>query len=194
MARLTALSCGLLLGLVVPLAAGQTKDEKSTDFAVLYSKPVRVNGVDFEVVARSIWLRPAEVYGVAGTNIGLRLSNKSDKDVTFDLADTLRIGLKSADNKELVSGAVPKRFVAKPIKVAAGKSETVRLPAHLFHTRVRLVCLGLDTGVGYEWLTQDIPPGKYRLCLYYENNQKGDDIWHGKVQTESLEIQVMAGK
>src|SRR4051812_20784551 len=98
MSRVFAAWCvGLLFGLVVPLAPGQGKDEKSKDGARRYSKPVRVNGVDFEVVAETAWRRPAEVYGVAGASIGLRISNRSDKDVTFDLGDTLRVGLKAAD-------------------------------------------------------------------------------------------------
>jgi hypothetical protein len=195
MCRVVAALCGaLLLAPVVPLLSGQAPDEQSKDPARLYSKPVRVNGVDFEVVAEKVWRRPAEIYGVAGTGIGLRLSNRCDTDLTFDFGDALRVGLKSAAGTELVAGAVPKQFLTKPIKVAAGKNETVTLPTHLVHTRIGEVCVGLGPDLGWEWLTRDMRPGKYRLCLYYENNQKDAGVWHGKVQTETLEIQVIAAK
>ena len=184
----------LVIGLVVPLASGQGQEEKSQERFTLRSKPVRVNDVDFEVMATNVWSRPPEVYGVAGTNIGLRISNRSDRDLTFDLGDALRIGLKSDKDKELVSGPVLKQFFPKPIKVAAGKTETLKLPAHLFHTRVREICLGLDRGAGYYWLTRDVAPGKYRLSLSYESKEKNNDAWQGKMQTESIEIEVVQGK
>jgi hypothetical protein len=195
MVRVFAAGCvGLLFGFVVPLAAGPATGEKAKNPSRQYSKPVRAGGVDFEVVAETVWRRPAEVYGVGGSNIGLRISNRSDKDFTFDLGDTLRVSLKAADGPELVSGPVPKRFLPQPFKVEAGKSETVTLPTHLFHTRIREVCLGLDSGAGWNWLTRDVLPGKYRLCLSYENKQKGNDAWLGKMQTETLEIEVKAAK
>src|SRR5262245_60135477 len=161
----TAWCVGLLFGLVVTLAVGQAEGEKPKGSSRQYSKPVRAGDVDFEVVAETVWRRPAEVYGVGGGNIGLRISNRSDKDFTFDLGDTLRVSLKPADGAELVSGPVPRRFFPKPLKVAAGKSETVTLPTHLFHTRIRQVFLGLESGSGWDWLTRDVLPGKYRLSF-----------------------------
>jgi hypothetical protein len=190
----TSWCVGLLFGLGATLAAGQAEGEKPKGPSRQYSKPVRAGGVDFEVVAETVWRRPAEVYGVGEANVGLRISNRSDKDFTFDLGDNLRVSLKPADGPELVSGPVPKRFLPKPLKVAAGKSETVTLPTHLFHTRIRHVCLGLDSGSGWNWLTRDVLPGKYRLGLSFENKQKGNDAWRGKMQTEALEIEVKAAK
>lgn len=194
MVRVSAAWCAGLLFVIVPLAAGQAKGENAKDPSGEYSKPVRVGGVDFEVVAETVWRRPAEVYGVGGASIGLRISNRSDKDLTFDLGDTLQISLKLADGPELISGPVPRRFLPKPLKVAAGKSKTVTLPTHLLHTRIREVCLGLESDVGWNWLTLDILPGKYQLCLSYQNKQKGNDAWLGKMQTQTLEIEVKAAK
>jgi hypothetical protein len=195
MSRVCAALCGgLLLGLVVPLAPGQALHEKSKDPATLSSRPVRVNGVDFQVVADPVWRRPAKIYGIAGASIGLRISNRSDRELTFDLAGALRVGLKAADGAELVSGSIHRRFLPKPIRIAAGKSETITLPTHLFHTRIREVCLGLESDAGWNWLTHDIQPGKYRLCLYYENKQRGSDAWLGQVQTDMLEIAVTAAR
>jgi len=110
-------------------------------------------------------------------------------------SDTLRVSLKSADGKELVTENVPRRFLpAKPVKLAVGKRETVELPSHLFHTRIGAVCLGLDSGIGWNWLTFDVPPGKYRLSLVYECKQKDTAGWHGKVQTEAVKVEVKSAK
>ena len=194
MARIFTAGCVVLLfAPVVPPATGQTTDEKGNPTRQ-YSKPTRVEGVDFEVVAEAIWERSAEVYGVGAANVGLRISNRSDTDFTFDLGDNLRVSLKTADGTELVSGPVPKRFLPKPLKVAAGESETVTLPTHLFHTRIGAVCLGLDSGAGWNWLTHDVLPGKYRLGLFFENRQSGNEAWLGKMQTETLEIEVQAAR
>jgi len=185
---------GLLAGLVVSLAAGQENGEKAKNCAVEYSKPICVKEVEFEVVAETVWRRPAEVYEKEGANIGLRITNRSDKDFTFDLGGMLHISLKSVDGNEWASGRVAKRFLPKPLKVAADKSEIVTLPTHLYHTRIREVCLGLNSDIGWNWLTPDIQPGKYRLCLCFENKQEGNDAWLGKMQTETLEIEVKAAK
>lgn len=181
-----------LSGFWVLRASGQEKDGKTAESSWKHSKPVHVGGVEFEVVAEVDWKRPTKVYGVAQAKIGLRITNRSDKDLTFDLGDALLVSLKSGDASDLVSGPVPRRFLPKPLKVGAGKSETVTLPTHLFHTRIGHVCLGLESDVGWNWLTGDVLPGKYRLCLSYENKQKGDDAWVGKMQTHTLEIEVKA--
>jgi hypothetical protein len=195
MLRVFAVGClGLLAGVVVSLAAGQERGEHAKSSSVEYSKPVRVREVEFEVVAETVWRRPAEVYGEEGARIGLRITNRSDKDFTFDLGGILHVSLKTADGPELVLGPVPTRFLPKPLKVAAGKSETVTLPTHLCHTRIREVNLGLKSDIGWNWLTRDIQPGKYCLCLCYENKQQGNDAWLGKMQTETLEVEVKAAK
>lgn len=186
---------GLLMPHGVPFAGGQGKGEKAMDPPKqFYSKPVRVGDADFEVVANAFWGRPADIYGVYEANIGLRISNRSDKDLTFDLGDTLRVSLKLAEGSELVTGPIPKRFLPKPLKVAAAKSETVTLPTQLFHTRIGEVCLGLKSDMGWNWLTRDILPGKYLLCLTFEQTNQGNDAWRGKVQTEALEIEIKAAK
>src|SRR5262245_58622098 len=96
----------------------------------------------------------------------------------------LYVGLKSADGTELVQAGVPKSFLAdKPVRVAAGKSETVTLPTHLCHTRSSSVCLGFKGAAGWNWLTDDLPLGKYRLSLSYETQQKDSGCWQGTVQT-----------
>lgn len=195
MVRVFAAGCvGLLLGLVITPATGHAEDKKPQAPAPQYSKPVSAAGVEFEVAAQAVWQRPPEVYGESNANVSLRISNRSDKDFTFDLGDKLLVSLKSADGSELVSDAVPRRYLPKPLRVAAGKSETVMLPTYLSHTRSGAVCLGLDSGAGWNWLTYDLPKGKYRLSLSFENKQQGNEAWLGKMQTETLEIEVKGAK
>lgn len=193
MSRRIAVWCGGLLSpVVILLASGQATGEEAKAPPRLFSKPVRVSGVDFEVTAEATWERPAEVYGVHEANIGLRISNRSGEDLMFGEGSTLRVSLKRADGAELVAGPIPSRFLARQLKVAAGKSETVTLPTHLFHTRIGDVCLGLKSDVGWNWLTPDVQPGEYRLCLSLESTHQGNNAWLGKVQTEMLDIEVQA--
>lgn len=196
MAQLLAVWCvAWMATLACPPAATPT-GEKAKDLPRPFSKSVRVGGVDFEVAAEPTWTRPAEVYGVFDPAIVLRVSNRTDKDLEFDMGGTLRVSLKAADGPELVKGPVPDRHYTKPVKVAAGKSETIALPIRLGHTRTRHVCLGVESRnvAGTNWLTGDVRPGKYCLYLSLENTRKGDDTWIGKMQTETLEIEVKASK
>jgi len=171
-----------------------------------HSKPVSAGGADFELVADRVWHRPREIYDEAGANIGLRITNRGDKDLMFNVGDTLQVSLKAADAKEadakqLVQTTILKTFLAdnkkfladKPVRVAAGKSETVMLPTRLVHTRVSKIYLGLNAGAGWYWLTDDdLQPGRYRLSLHYENQQKDNGCWLGKVDTDAVEIEVKA--
>ena len=200
--NLAALVLACWLGLASAWVFAQSKSASTTqpapkqgDDAKQYSKSVSAGGADFEVVAGRVWHRPGEIYGEAVANIGLRITNRGDKELTFNLADTIKVGLKSADGKDLVHAGVAKEFLSdKPLRVAAGKCETVTLPTHLCHTRISAVCLGLNRGAGWSWLTHDLQPGKYRLSLHYENQQKDNGYWLGKVQTETVEIEVKAAK
>lgn len=204
--KLTNLGVALVLacwyGSVSACDFAQTKSAATTlaapkqdDDSNQYSNSVSAGGADFEIVAGRAWHRPGKIYDEVEASIGLRITNRGDKELIFNLGDTLKVGLKSADGKELVQVGVPKNFLpARPVRVAAGKSENVTLPTHLFHTRISAVCLGLKGGAGWCWLTNDLQPGKYRLSLHYENQQKDNGCWLGKVQTETVEIEVKAAK
>lgn len=183
-------SLGLLFSLVVPAAVKEARGQEVESPSTAYSRPVRVHGVDFEVVSEVVWQRPAEVYGQATATIGLRVSNHTDKDLTFDLGDTLRLSLKPVDGDEMIVHPVPEHFQPQPFKVAAGESQTVTLPTHLVHTRIRSVCLGLKGPGGTRYLTHDVPPGRYLLCLSCEADAQCDDAWQGRVETETLNIEV----
>jgi hypothetical protein len=70
-------------------ASAQTKAESTTP-AGSCSKAVRVNGVDFEVVAAKDWRLPAEVYGNESALISLRITNRGDKDLSRKKGDADR--------------------------------------------------------------------------------------------------------
>jgi hypothetical protein len=91
---------------------------------------------------------------------------------------------------ELVLSAVPQKFLPQTLKIGAGKSETIVLATDLVHTRIGKVCLGLRSNSGWNWLTNDLLAGKYHLRLSYENKQQANNAWLGKMQTESLEIEI----
>lgn len=192
--RFVILCVGILSTFTVPSVEGHPRDEKAEDTPRLYSTPVRVGGVDFLVVARSTWERPGEIYGVFEPKIHLRISNRTDKDLTFELGDALRVSLKTADGPEMVSHPIPKRHFPNPFKVAAGETKTITLPIEFVHTRIHHVSLGAksDHEAGTNWLSNDILPGLYRLCLSLENSCNGDDAWVGKMRTATLDIDVRA--
>lgn len=195
MIRVFAIGClGLLSTFTVPFVAGHPSDEKAKDSPRLSSIPVRVGGVDFEVAALPTWERPAQVYGTFEPKIEFRISNQTDMDLTFAPGDALRVSLKTTDGPEMVSRPVPERHFPRPVKVASGENKTITLPVKFIHTRIGHVRLGAtgDLAPGTNWLSSDIPPGNYRLCLSPENSRKGDDAWVGTIRTETLHIEVRA--
>lgn len=158
------------------------------------SKPVIMGGVEFEVVAQSVWQRPGEVYREETTNIGFCIRNRTDKDLSFPLRDRLRLYLEPVHGSERIVALIPERFFHEPIRVAAGQCEMVALPVHLVHTRIGDVCLGLKSPGGWNWLTSDLGVGKYRLQIAYESHDDADRFWRGKLDTEPLEIEVAAAE
>jgi hypothetical protein len=179
-----------MFGLAIVRAEHPPTNDHAPQPTKRFSKPVRASGVDFEVAAEPLWHRPGKIYGVGHAPIELRITNRSDQDLTFDLGDHLLVSLRGANDTELVLCAVPQKFLPQTLKVAAGKSETVALATELVHTRIGQVCLGLQSDSGWNWLTDDLLAGKYRLRLAYENKQQANAAWLGKMQTESLEIEI----
>lgn len=185
-----------VFAVVMPFEAGGTIVANTKGPTKPYSNPVRAEGVDFEVAAETVWNRPAEVYGKFNPGIALRISNRTDKDLMFDLGGSLRISLRRACSYELVGNQIGEQYFPEPVKVAAGKSETISLPVQLVHTRIHEVCVGVKSDLvsSTNWLTRDIPPGKYRLCLSLENTSNGEDAWMGMMRTETLDIEVGSAK
>lgn len=179
-----------MFGLAIVRAEQPPTNDRAPQPTKQFSKPVHASGVDFEVATEPFWQRPAKIYGVGHAQIELRISNRSDQDLTFELGDHLHVSLRGTNDTELVLCAVPKKFLPQTLKVAAGKSETVALATELVHTRIGQVCLALRSDSGWNWLTDDLLAGKYSLKLAYENKQQANAAWLGKMQTESLEVEI----
>lgn len=169
---------------------GSANEDEQSDQMQQSTKPVASGGLDFEVVAIPTWVRPLEIYEQKETRIGLRISNPSKCDMTMVFDGEMRLSLKSEAGQELVTKAIPRRFLPVPLVIKAGKEELVELPSSLFHTRIGDVCVGLQDEVGWNWITHDIMPGKFRLSIELNRNGKGNGDWHGQLKTGVLDIVV----
>jgi RNA polymerase sigma factor (sigma-70 family) len=187
------------------------------------SKPAAVNGVEFrayvqgqvQAPAAGGWLNAidlahlnasdvAEKIQVANFNgipeskaidLGLRVTNATDKALTFKLTDAVWPVLKTADGKELrmsrgreVTGPCP------PIAVDAGASADVSRDCDLQRpegeTDLRLS--GPDA-TGFLWCFDGLKPGKYALSFRYQNDDPGTDqaFWVGKATTEEVTFEIL---
>lgn len=190
---LTVLFMGWIALLQVPPAASAT-EERAMGVPRPFSKPVRVGEVDFEVAAERTWTRPAEVYGVFQPGIQLRVRNRTNKNLTLKLGDTLGVSFKTVNGPELVNAPISRRHMPDPVTIPAGRSSTITLPILLDHARSGNVCLGARSiyAAGTSWLTGDVPPGKYLLCLSLKGSRGSADAWLGKVRTAPLTVEVRA--
>ncbi len=137
MFRVDALYClCLMFGLAIVRAEHPPTNDPAPQPTKQFSKPVHASGVEFEVAAEPLWHRPAKIYGVGHALISLRITNRSNQDLTFDLGDHLFVSLRGTNDTEHVLCAVPQKFVPQTLKVAAGKNETVTLATELVHTRI----------------------------------------------------------
>src|SRR5262249_42217148 len=126
-------------------------------------------------------------------DLGVRLTNRGDKTLTFSLFDTIRPMLKTADGKALrVDGGRDATRRVEPIVVAPGKSETVRWRARLESLKDgKSFRLGWTDGTGMLWYFDGVRPGKYLLRFEYDNSKK-DRFWSGKATTNDVEFEVAA--
>jgi hypothetical protein len=174
------------------------------------SRAVRVNGVDFQAVAD-----PKYVLPLPGErrpfDVGLRITNAGKKALLFNLYDTIRPTLRSADGK-VIKGIAGVRFrtaIPRPILVGPGKTETVWRRAHQTWTtdRARLLLL-IPDGAGGAWNFDGLRPEKYKLSFEHENTEaalakflrlprkkeafeQGQPFWMGKVVTSEVEFEVL---
>lgn len=166
------------------------------------SKPVRVNGVDFEAVADKYWTVPKAGENTK-VNLDLRITNHTDKEILFNLFDTILPRLQTADGKQQWVGAAERSATAPcpPVAVAAGKSVIVSRPATLRRSPQNEQMLRLfgGDGSGGVWVMDGLKPGTYRFSLTYENRHEKTDFfknaqpfWVGKAQTEEADVAIAA--
>jgi uncharacterized protein (TIGR03067 family) len=165
---------------------------------VLESRAVRVDGLEF-VALSPVGVAPAPVGGIrTQVELGLRVTNVSDKPVALGTFDVIRPRLHTADGKELrMDGGrdgLPKD--TPPALLAAGASWTWKAQAKLqwMNDRSSLRLYGSDRrGLAEFWSFSPLKPGMYQLAIEYTNrNPKQDDtaLWVGTATTKEVEFEI----
>jgi RNA polymerase sigma factor (sigma-70 family) len=157
------------------------------------SEPVRVNGVDFEVVTDARWLVP-----VPGKStqiaLGLRVTNRTDRELTFNLSDTFTLDVRNANGKAL--GYDYSRWGSRRVpqlRLAAGRSDTVSWPGQLQWREdgETLQLTGMDPSGG-TWIIAGVRPGTCAVRWRYQTTERPNDLWVGKVETKAARVEVVA--
>jgi RNA polymerase sigma factor (sigma-70 family) len=166
---------------------------------VVESKAVRVEGLEFVALA-PVGISPAPVGGIRDQiDLGLRVTNVSDKPVALCTSDVIEPRLVTADGKEvrLDRGRDGEPRPLPPAMLAPGASWTWQAQANLCWAKdaTTLRLYGPDgRGVAGFWSFAPLKEGKYRLAIEYANsNPKQDDVslWVGKATTEEVAFEIV---
>jgi RNA polymerase sigma factor (sigma-70 family) len=173
------------------------------EFAVLpfvrqESKPVRISGAEFTALAPARCVAPPA--GAArDVEFALRIANVSDKREVFNLLETVRLSLTTADGMALKWNYDPNAVRAEDgaAVLDAGRDATVRRKARLeWSGDGKTMRLG-GTDARGDWWFEGLRPGKYRLSFTFENDDEGKDqaqpFWVGKATTEEVEFKILDG-
>src|SRR5262249_49428843 len=118
---------------------------------------------------------------------GLRLTNRGEKTLLFNLFDTLKLGLKSADGTPIKYEWVRLRTaVPRPVVLGKGETTTVYIDAQLrWRGETPALQLGGVDPTGGFWHFDKLAAGKYLLHVEYENTEKtqADFLKFGKFVT-----------
>jgi RNA polymerase sigma factor (sigma-70 family) len=166
----------------------------------------RVKQVDFQATAEAKCLTPAPG-GQEPLDLSLRLTNRSDRPLLFNLSDTLWPVLRSADGTSFKrDGGRWGTSPAPPVLVGPGKGAMVVGRAHLeWLPDGKSLRLVYPDGSGGGWYFDGLVPGKYLLSFAYENSEEtlatflrarptkleeGQSFWTGKVTTNEVEFEI----
>ena len=136
--------------------------------------------------------------GEAKFEIGLRITNRTNQDISIDLFDTVRPVLKDGQGRELpLDGGRDKTSIPKPVEVKAGQNDTVLYAARLSvpegKKHPRLV---VDDRTGGIWVYHDLAPGRYTLGLEYAHPPAGrvaqPGRWVGATTTAPAAFEIAA--
>jgi hypothetical protein len=163
------------------------------------SKAVRVNAVDFEAVADRFWAIPAAGQETP-VNLGLRLTNHTDKDLSFNLFDTILPRFETADGQQRWVGEAERSATrpAEPVSIPARKSVTLSRPAVLKWSEdgKTLLLVGGD-GSGGTWIMGELRPGMHRLSFNYDNKEQkvkffnnAQPFWVGVADSAAAEVEI----
>ncbi len=150
------------------------------------SQPVQVNGVEFQVVAQRVWTLND------GTSIplALKITNRTDKALQFNLFDTVSVIFKDASGKQLkIDGGRDRSAMPAPLLVEKGQSGTIDRTAKLERKDKGYRLTGPD-GAGGIWWFDDLKAGTYSVSIGYENTQALAG-WVGKVVTKELAVEIV---
>jgi RNA polymerase sigma factor (sigma-70 family) len=170
------------------------------------SKAVRAAEMDFQAVAEAKATAPA-AGGRQPFDVGLRLTNAGEKPLLFNLYDTVRPVLKTADGKAIASSGVRKRTALPPPRlVKAGQTETVTWAARLEPSEDgKSLRLAWADDTAMSWIFDGLAPGKYQLSFECDNAEEGlkkflevrpvtpgpgQSFWLGKATTEAVEFEI----
>jgi hypothetical protein len=158
--------------------------------------PDKTGAVMAVVMPERISVPPRD--GETKFEIGLRITNRTNQDISIDLFDTVRPVLKDGQGRELpLDGGRNGTRIPKPIEVKAGQNETVLYAARLSvpegKKHPRLV---VDDRTGGIWVYHDLAPGRYTLGLEYAHPPAGrvaqPGRWVGATTTAPAAFEVAA--
>ena len=171
--------------------------------------PVRENGIEFQAVVQARWPIPA-----AGEKteiqLGLKVTNRTEKVVQINLFDTVQIVLKDATGRSLpIQGGRDRTTYPDPRILAPAEAGTIARNASLewLKNGDGLRIIGRD-GTGGIWYIDGLKAGKYALSFEYENTEqmvrdlpnrpaphaidlKAGPYWYGKVKTKEAEVEIV---
>lgn len=166
------------------------------------SKPVRVNGFDFQTVVEP---RQGPLQdGMQPITFGLSITNRTDKSLLFNMFDTRGIGLRNAAGQEIhCSYEREETDYTGSVRVGPGKTETVLYDASICPGDGNTLNVFTDESLG-TWSILGLVPGKYFLRFGYGNSPKRlewflpsapgpeeiKSYWYGDVETAEVEFEI----
>lgn len=181
--------------LAVAMGSIAWAETPATQPALMETDPVRVNGMDFQLVAPALWLTPTDEKGTA-IPLALRATNRSDTDQLFDVDGAWTIVLKDETGKQLpvAEGVDGLNKRHPPASIAKGQSAALDRTAQLRRANDKDGTFWLAGQVGLSfWRFDGLKLGRYTLALTYENTDAGPKDaphWVGKVSTKELAIDI----
>jgi hypothetical protein len=153
-------------GLKKEVAASPSKPREPAKDAKL-SDPVADNNVEFQAFAPPTWTLPAPG-AKTRIELGLKVTNNSDKPIQFNVFDTISISLKDANGKEARARFMrDSTFVPPALTINKGDAALVFRDATLDGATLS----GQD-GSGGVWTIDGVKPGTYTLLIRYACDEK----------------------